>query len=281
MARFPSLFNMLRDIFLSSSSGAVNAPTPELNLDFSGVTVTQDTIAPSRFFVRGDNFAGYQEFWTNIENFRYAENPDSEIIFVRAKDIEGVYLYENEVFNPNGFWTRNGKEGWTQEAILDKASHLSELRARVESGSTLDELLDDPELGPTAGSYMGKPISVVKYGDSYIFDGDGRHRTIAAQLQDEYIPVQVKGEYIAIEEEEDETVEVTETEVTEETVAITNQETTEIEESVPNQGLPAGSEETVTSDMVNTNVEVQTSATEVTNTTTETNTITNDEGMDL
>ena len=114
---------------------------------------------------------------------------------ISARDIEGVYLSDRELGNPEGFWTRNGREGWSRENILRRASHIQDVRQNTESGMSLDELSQNPVLDDTIRSYYNNPVQVAQVGSYYVFQSDGRHRTLAAQSLDTYIPVLVTGSY--------------------------------------------------------------------------------------
>lgn len=105
------------------------------------------------------------------------------------------YLSDRELGNPEGFWTRNGREGWSRENILRRASHIQDVRQNTESGMSLDELSQNPVLDDTIRSYYNNPVQVAQVGSYYVFQSDGRHRTLAAQSLDTYIPVLVTGSY--------------------------------------------------------------------------------------
>lgn len=104
-------------------------------------------------------------------------------------------MSDREVDNPDGFWTRNGRNGWSRNNILERASNLQTVRQSLESGLTLDQLSQNIELDNTIRSYYNNPIRVVSAGDFYVFQSDGRHRTLAAQAIDAYIPVLITGRY--------------------------------------------------------------------------------------
>ena len=125
----------------------------------------------------------------------FSRNENPELVYVRARDIEGVYLSDRELGNPEGFWTRNGREGWSRENILRRASHIQDVRQNTESGMSLDELSQNPVLDDTIRSYYNNPVQVAQVGSYYVFQSDGRHRTLAAQSLDTYIPVLVTGSY--------------------------------------------------------------------------------------
>lgn len=133
-------------------------------------------------------------YWEN-GNYTFSRNENPELVYVRARDIEGVYLSDRELGNPEGFWTRNGREGWSRENILRRASHIQDVRQNTESGMSLDELSQNPVLDDTIRSYYNNPVQVAQVGSYYVFQSDGRHRTLAAQSLDTYIPVLVTGSY--------------------------------------------------------------------------------------
>ena len=57
------------------------------------------------------------------------------------------------------------------------------------------ELSQNPVLDDTIRSYYNNPVQVAQVGSYYVFQSDGRHRTLAAQSLDTYIPVLVTGSY--------------------------------------------------------------------------------------
>ena len=160
------------------------------------ISLVQDRVSAQRYFSQGSHFEQYRDLWENSNNYTYSPTDSSEIVYVRARDIEGVYLSDCEVENPDGFWTRNGTNGWSRSNILERASNLQTVRESLESGLTLDELAQNPDLGNTIRSYYNDPIRVASVGDLYVFQSDGRHRTLAGQAIDAYIPVLVTGRYV-------------------------------------------------------------------------------------
>lgn len=95
----------------------------------------------------------------------------------------------------HGMVERDGREGWSRENILRRASHIQDVRQNTESGMSLDELSQNPVLDDTIRSYYNNPVQVAQVGSYYVFQSDGRHRTLAAQSLDTYIPVLVTGSY--------------------------------------------------------------------------------------
>ena len=169
------------------STNGISASTP--NLAF-----VQDRLSAERYFSRGNHYEEYRDYWEN-GNYTFSRNENPELVYVRARDIEGVYLSDRELGNPEGFWTRNGREGWSRENILRRASHIQDVRQNTESGMSLDELSQNPVLDDTIRSYYNNPVQVAQVGSYYVFQSDGRHRTLAAQSLDTYIPVLVTGSY--------------------------------------------------------------------------------------
>lgn len=58
----------------------------------------------------------------------------------------------------------------------------------------MEDISKDPELSECANIYFNDRVKVIEHGDYYEFDGDGRHRVIAAEAVGVDIPVQVIGE---------------------------------------------------------------------------------------
>ena len=168
--------------------------TFESNTFGSNLAFVQDRLSAERYFSRGNHYEEYRDYWEN-GNYTFSRNENPELVYVRARDIEGVYLSDRELGNPEGFWTRNGREGWSRENILRRASHIQDVRQNTESGMSLDELSQNPVLDDTIRSYYNNPVQVAQVGSYYVFQSDGRHRTLAAQSLDTYIPVLVTGSY--------------------------------------------------------------------------------------
>ena len=183
---------------ISQSSCTSNSVTvdPEISSDqFEQVAMEWfQAISAERYFSRGNHYEEYRDYWEN-GNYTFSRNENPELVYVRARDIEGVYLSDRELGNPEGFWTRNGREGWSRENILRRASHIQDVRQNTESGMSLDELSQNPVLDDTIRSYYNNPVQVAQVGSYYVFQSDGRHRTLAAQSLDTYIPVLVTGSY--------------------------------------------------------------------------------------
>lgn len=160
------------------------------------ISLVQDRLSAQRYFSQGNHFNQYRDFWENSDNYTYSPMDSTEIVYVRARDIEGVYLSDREANNPDGFWTRNGRQGWLRSNILERASNIQTVRDSLNSGMTLEDLSQNAALDNTIRSYYNDPIRVASVGDFYVFQSDGRHRTLAGQALDAYIPVLVTGRYV-------------------------------------------------------------------------------------
>lgn len=115
---------------------SADTTTFESNTFGSNLAFVQDRLSAERYFSRGNHYEEYRDYWEN-GNYTFSRNENPELVYVRARDIEGVYLSDRELGNPEGFWTRNGREGWSRENILRRASHIQDVRQNTESGMSL------------------------------------------------------------------------------------------------------------------------------------------------
>ena len=141
---------------------SADTTTFESNTFGSNLAFVQDRLSAERYFSRGNHYEEYRDYWEN-GNYTFSRNE-----------------------NP---------EGWSRENILRRASHIQDVRQNTESGMSLDELSQNPVLDDTIRSYYNNPVQVAQVGSYYVFQSDGRHRTLAAQSLDTYIPVLVTGSY--------------------------------------------------------------------------------------
>ena len=59
----------------------------------------------------------------------------------------------------------------------------------------LEQQSKNAALDETIRSYFDNPVRVARVSSFYVFQSDGRHRTLAAQTLDAYIPVLITGQY--------------------------------------------------------------------------------------
>lgn len=107
---------------------------------------------------------------------------------VSAQDVFGVFDNER-----SDFWTykRTPKEDY-----IRMATYIPLVRAYLDEGKTIEEVA---EMGGITGAcayyYFIDAVRVMKAGKAYIHCGDGRHRTVAAQIAHVELPVRVVREY--------------------------------------------------------------------------------------
>lgn len=132
-----------------------------------GVPIAQDRLSNDRYFAKGDHYDEFVDFWEGgADSYNYVKADTPDVQYVRAKDIEGVYLNQSEIDNPAAFWNK-----------------------RYSKNEYLDYVLD--------GKIVNNPIEVTNVNNQfYYFSGDGRHRLLAAMELDIDIPVIIKGFYM-------------------------------------------------------------------------------------
>jgi hypothetical protein len=182
----------------------------------------------------------------------------SRIVNTSASNIHDVDLFGS---SREAFWNHHGH---TKADYHELASHIPEVQSRLNAGESLSSIRQDPKIGKCAELYF-EPKNmpqVSQYKDTYISQGDNRHRILAAQEQGYDIPVNVVGEYTSVEQQvtvddqEEETVieeeVVVEEEIVEEEVVV--EEETVVEEEVVVE------EETVVEEEMEVNTEIEVEA---------------------
>ena len=115
------------------------------------------------------------------------ELPDN-CVMVNASDIDMTYA---QGMDSDQFWNHHGN---TKEDYMRIAEGIPDVQQALDSGKSLDEIKQDPDLKDTAHAYFDPEnmIKVEQQADgSYSFADDGRHRIAAAQELGYEIPVQV------------------------------------------------------------------------------------------
>lgn len=115
------------------------------------------------------------------------ELPDN-CVMVNASDIDMTYA---QGMDSDQFWNHHGN---TKEDYMRIAEGIPDVQQVLDSGKSLDEIKQDPDLKDTAHVYFDPEnmIKVEQQADgSYSFADDGRHRIAAAQELGYEIPVQV------------------------------------------------------------------------------------------
>ena len=115
------------------------------------------------------------------------ELPDN-CVMVNASDIDMTYA---QGMDSDQFWNHHGN---TKEDYMRMAERIPDVQQALDSGKSLDEIKQDPELKDTAHAYFDPEnmIKVEQQADgSYSFADDGRHRIAAAQELGYEIPAEV------------------------------------------------------------------------------------------
>ena len=164
------------------------------SIDFNGLTLENNEMDGDKYFVKGNNYERFSHFWKNYSQYSYDQSNFNTT--VNARDIEGIYINNNEANDLHLFWNRGMVYPEDREIYFSRiASHIPEIRQRLNSGESIDSICSNPELAACYDSYFDTPIEVYKVDDYYYFAGSGRHRCMAAQKMGVEIPVKVIGQY--------------------------------------------------------------------------------------
>lgn len=143
------------------------------------------------YVIKGDNFDRYYSYYYDLDNMKADTYSDKvQIETVTPTNIEGVHLGKTDVENMCNFWKMHAS---SKDFFLETASHIPEVRAEMGRGRSLKDMINDPILGKCASIYFDPENipRVEKWDDFYVFDGDGRHRILAAREFCYEIPVRV------------------------------------------------------------------------------------------
>lgn len=152
----------------------------------------KDPIKPGRSLVAGNNLSAYIDYWVHMSS-DYAEDEceSTGIVYINAKDIEGVYLSDNELANSDKFWAYK-KDGGTLESFQKIAADIPRVKSLVDSGmSGVEIILKYPELEDCYSIYFDGSPCIGQADGFCVFGSNGRHRILAAQSIDGIIPVRI------------------------------------------------------------------------------------------
>ena len=182
---FHNIANRLRGTTMTNKA-------PEKHMFCNRFPLEKDPLKPGRSFVAGNNSSAYIDYWVHMSaDYKEDECESSGIVYIHAKDIEGVYLFDNELANGDRFWTYK-KDGGTLESFQKIATDIPKVKALIDSGMTGNEiLLNYPELEDCYSIYFEGSPCVGQADGFYVFGSGGRHRTLAAQSIDGIIPVRI------------------------------------------------------------------------------------------
>lgn len=153
-------------------------------------------------FVKGDNYKQYIEDWENYSPEFHRVEDKAEVRMISPSSVEGIHVNEYDIDNPSAFWGR--ERGKTEKTFEEIARHIPEVQSRLNAGENLSDLMEDAEVGSCAAIYFhpDNMPRVVKCGDYYAFQGNGRHRILAARNVGYDIPVKIVGERNSLSEAE-------------------------------------------------------------------------------
>jgi hypothetical protein len=154
----------------------------------NNTTVYQRT--NSRLALPSSNRDPYSEYKERFDNGEISLSPFNSFTcsIVNSSDIFGMHDLDGQT--ESEFWTQHNR---SKEDYLELASKLPDVQVELANGKTLDAIKTNPELAACVSQYYSpdKMIKVYRYGNSYIFDGDGRHRILAAQTLGYQMPVNI------------------------------------------------------------------------------------------
>lgn len=173
--------------------------------DFCGYTLVNGPRSEENYVVVGGSADSYKKYM-DFEKQGYTDYVYEEcnhIQFIDSRLVEGIDISSYDLENPNGFWGMhaNSLEKWTE-----LSNKIPLVQLEIEKGRSLDEILQDKQLGDCATTYFdknhSKPISVYEVDGIYVFAGDGRHRLLTAQKMGAHVPVKIVRKYIKNKMEE-------------------------------------------------------------------------------
>ena len=182
-----NIANKLSSVFGKDSIGADQ-------ISFCNVfPLKKDPIKKGRNYVSGNNADAYMDYWVNMSDYTETSCEAKGITYIRAKDIEGIYLSDDEVSNPSRFWSLK-KDNGTLDSFGRIAEDIPRIKSLLDSGLGREEIiLNYPELEDCYSLYFDGAPRVSSADGFYVFCANGRHRTLAAQFIDTIIPVKVTG----------------------------------------------------------------------------------------
>ena len=151
----------------------------------------------NKIFIKGSNYEEFKEAYNLGGGYEYRPYEKNKEENINADKIEGITVEKSDIDNPDIFWSQHEKNG-TLESFKDIVRNIPDVVDQLGKGRTINELLQDEKLSSCTRIYFLDKVKVVKNGDYYEFDGDGRHRVLAAREAGYDIPVEIIGEKIKV-----------------------------------------------------------------------------------
>lgn len=179
----------LKDFFADIFGKSAEASTPDNVIE---------NISTGKEYVNGSvNTDQYAEYLQKSSRGELVYNSiDSNlqpIVNTSASNIHEIDLFGKDR-QSDSFWNHHSR---TKEDYYELASHIPKVEERLNAGESLESLCNDPHIGNCARLYYdpNQMPKVEQYRDTFISQGDNRHRILAAQDQGYNIPVRVMGTY--------------------------------------------------------------------------------------
>lgn len=168
---------------------SVAEPSLWENFEVQGINSGSDV------FIKGDHFDMYANDRLHADELQHFSYQKHKFIDISPASIEGIHLGKGETENASVFWSQHA-QGWgTAESFKQIASHIPEVRRRLDAGEPLTDIQEDPDIGECASIYFANKPKVYECDGYYEFDSNGRHRILAARELGYDIPVEVIGYY--------------------------------------------------------------------------------------
>lgn len=151
--------------WMTQTIGSRPAKDQPASLKFDdSVPIVRDSYSTERYWVPGEHYDEFADFWEN-GGYKYTPADHPQTAYIKASEIEGVFINNSEVANPSVFWDKN----YSKSEYIDFVAN---------------------------GGINSNPIEVTRVNDSfYYFHGDGRHRILVARELGLDIPVIIQGVY--------------------------------------------------------------------------------------
>lgn len=173
-----------------------NEPTEDLTVNLTGTEKNFKVKESSVLDLDCSNdtdrvFEEFQKNWMD-QNLEIIPNGDVLGWLVNPSDIVGVRHFDEQ--SDDDFWNHHGN---SKDTYIELASKLPDVKKQLDSGISLDTIKMDETLRACAEQYYSpeRMIKVYQYGENFIFNGDGRHRILAAKELGNDIPINMQGIY--------------------------------------------------------------------------------------